>query len=93
MPTYLLTHLLVLIISKPLSIFDPTLLIHQTLMTHFMHDFSIVLGKNKSNLQGISYKDVTSNLGLTDRNMHARVCLKLILKFRGLEILVSTTSF
>jgi hypothetical protein len=36
---------------------------------------------------------VTSYLGLTDRNMQGRICLKVILKFGGREILVSTTSF
>ena len=36
-------------------------------------------------IQGISYWNVKSNLGLTDRNMLARIYLKVVLKSWGLD--------
>ena len=44
-------------------------------------------------LQGISYWNIFYELTLRDRNMQARICLKVFLKSWGLDILVSSTSF
>ena len=43
-------------------------------------------------LQGISYWNWFYELTLRDRNMQARICLKVFLKSWGLDILVSSTS-
>ena len=67
------------------------------------------LGKNLSNfvpsienstiritiVQGISYWNISYELTLIDRNMQARISLKMVLKLWGLDILVSfsLTSF
>ena len=44
-------------------------------------------------LQGISYWNVKSNLGLTDRNILLALCLKLSVWSWGLDILVLSTNF
>ena len=44
-------------------------------------------------LQGISYWNVKSNLGLTDRNMPIGLCLKLSVWSWGLDIWVLSTNF
>ena len=44
-------------------------------------------------LQGISYWNVKSNLGLTDRNMLIGLCLKLSVWSWGLDIWVLSTNF
>ena len=44
-------------------------------------------------LQGISYWNVFYDLTLTDKNMQARICLKVVLKSWDLDIWVSSTSF
>ena len=44
-------------------------------------------------LQGISYWNVKSNLGLTDRNILVRFCLKICAWSWGLDIWVSSTNF
>ena len=49
--------------------------------------------ENLVNIQGISYWNVFYELTLTDRNMQARFYLKVVLKFWGSDIWVSSTSF
>ena len=44
-------------------------------------------------IQGISYWNLFYELTLTDRNMQARICLKVVLISRGVDIWVSSTSF
>ena len=44
-------------------------------------------------IQGISYWNVKSNLGLTDRNMLIGLCLKLSVWSWGLDIWVLSTNF
>ena len=44
-------------------------------------------------LQGISYWNVKSDLGLTDENMQDRFGLKVVLEFWDKEIFVITASF
>ena len=44
-------------------------------------------------IQGISYWNIFYELTMTDRNTWARFYLKVVLKFQGLDIWVSSTSF
>ena len=56
---------------------------------------SLVWGKSSwvKYVQGISYWNVKSNLGLTDRNMLIGLCLKLSVWSWGLDIWVLSTNF
>ena len=51
------------------------------------------ISNSKQQLQGISYWNVKSNLGLTDRNMLIGLCLKLSVWSWGLDIWVLSTNF
>ena len=44
-------------------------------------------------IQGITYWNIFYELSLKDRNRQAKICLKVKVKFWGLDILVSSTSF
>ena len=65
-----------------LCLFEEALIILQNRYAHWFF-----------NIQGISYWNVKSNLGLTDRNMLIGLCLKLSVWSWGLDIWVLSTNF
>ena len=62
-------------------------------MFHLHANQAQIMGWRNIWIQGISYWNVKSNLGLTDRNMLIGLCLKLSVWSWGLDIWVLSTNF